>query len=315
MRSQLESDRLDRKVDEFEAAHPNVDLTAIYENDKTEAARKALHKKAYASYKAFHFLKHGVKRGKELSLTDADDLSTAKKRLRDNDPYNFPQLDSTVRSVLSSEIDLPQLNDAGDRIGTPGRRVNGYTEAEFVEAYFGKDMARRLKVESLAEDPLYVEQKSYKEKFPLNSFLKMPSVIEQEAKLEKLKLENDPEKYPAFLPKDDSVADWLRHRTTDDLLAMRREDEINSDQEIDNPGRKVPSYAKEFEKVLKDHHKFHEKKHYDDLKYIDSARLGKEIDDLQWKFETGKHKDNADWYDLLKDPAIRRDDVEKRFHQ
>lgn len=39
MRSKLESDRLDRKVNEFEAANPNVDLTAIYENDKTEAAR------------------------------------------------------------------------------------------------------------------------------------------------------------------------------------------------------------------------------------------------------------------------------------
>ena len=62
----MEKERFDRKVKEFEAANPDIDLTPIYENDKTEAARKALHKKAYASYKAFHFLKNGVKRGDGL---------------------------------------------------------------------------------------------------------------------------------------------------------------------------------------------------------------------------------------------------------
>ena len=63
LRSPLEKERLDRKVREFEASHPDIDLTPIYENDKTEKARQILHKKAYASYKAFHFLKNGVKRG------------------------------------------------------------------------------------------------------------------------------------------------------------------------------------------------------------------------------------------------------------
>ena len=58
-------------------------------------------------------------------------LSSAKKRLIDNDPYNYPALDRTVRSVLSSEIDIPMVNDAGDTIITPGRR-NGYTEAEYI---------------------------------------------------------------------------------------------------------------------------------------------------------------------------------------
>lgn len=46
---------------------------------------------------------------------------------------------------------------------------------------------------------------------------------------------------------------------------------------------------------------------------MDSARLRKEIDNLQWKHETGKYKDDADWYELLKDPTIRREDVESRF--
>ena len=63
LRTPLEKERLDKKVKEFEAEHPDIDLTPIYENEKTEQARKVLNKKAYASYKAFHFLKSGVKRG------------------------------------------------------------------------------------------------------------------------------------------------------------------------------------------------------------------------------------------------------------
>ena len=65
-RSDLDRQRLDQKAREFEAAHPEVDLTPIFENDKTEAARQALQKKAFASYKAFHFLKSGVKEGREF---------------------------------------------------------------------------------------------------------------------------------------------------------------------------------------------------------------------------------------------------------
>ena len=41
-RSDLDRQRLDQKAREFEAAHPEVDLTPIFENDKTEAARQAL---------------------------------------------------------------------------------------------------------------------------------------------------------------------------------------------------------------------------------------------------------------------------------
>lgn len=40
-------------------------------------------------------------------------------------------------------------------------------------------MARRMQTEHL-EDPLYVKQKSLKEKYPLNSFLKTPGVQERE---------------------------------------------------------------------------------------------------------------------------------------
>jgi len=40
--------------------NPDLDLTQLFETERAEAARKAQHKKAFASYKAFQFLKHGV---------------------------------------------------------------------------------------------------------------------------------------------------------------------------------------------------------------------------------------------------------------
>jgi len=79
MRSKLEKDRFDKKVKEFETANPHIDLTSIYENEKTEAARQSLQKKAYASYKAFHFLKQGIKKGTELHPEgEKADMTTAK---------------------------------------------------------------------------------------------------------------------------------------------------------------------------------------------------------------------------------------------
>jgi hypothetical protein len=60
--TQLERDRMDANARKLEAINPGLDVTAMYGSDDTDEARKALHKKAYASYKAFQFLKHGIKR-------------------------------------------------------------------------------------------------------------------------------------------------------------------------------------------------------------------------------------------------------------
>jgi hypothetical protein len=40
--------------------NPDKDYTQLFESERAELARKAQHKKAFASYKAFQFLKHGV---------------------------------------------------------------------------------------------------------------------------------------------------------------------------------------------------------------------------------------------------------------
>ena len=61
----------------------------------------------------------------------------------DNDPYNFPELEQTVHGVISDSITQTELNDRGDAIMRPGRRFDNYTKQEYIESYFGKDMARR----------------------------------------------------------------------------------------------------------------------------------------------------------------------------
>ena len=54
--------------------------------------------------------------------------SEAKRRLRENDPYNFPELDQTVAVVLSKDLMQAKFNDHGEEISTPGRRFKGYSE-------------------------------------------------------------------------------------------------------------------------------------------------------------------------------------------
>jgi hypothetical protein len=40
-----------------------------------------------------------------------------------------------------------QLIDHGEQINVPGRRLKGYTDREFLEAYFGKDMMRQAVID------------------------------------------------------------------------------------------------------------------------------------------------------------------------
>jgi hypothetical protein len=96
-------------------------------------------------------LKHGVSN----KPSAAEKKSEAKRRLEENDPYNFPELDETVSKVLTKNILTPKVNDHGDPITKPGRRYKGYTEREFLEAYFGKDMMRAQVVDR-KKDPLYL---------------------------------------------------------------------------------------------------------------------------------------------------------------
>ena len=89
-------------------------MTQLYDTERAESARKVLHKKAFASYKAFEFLKNGIKTSSEPSA--ANEESDAKRRLRENDPYNFPELDQTVAVVLNKDLIQAKFNDHGEVI-------------------------------------------------------------------------------------------------------------------------------------------------------------------------------------------------------
>lgn len=59
-RTELEEDKFKEKIKDLEAKYPHVDFTTLFDTDRAEDARQALHKKAFASYKAYKFLKAGV---------------------------------------------------------------------------------------------------------------------------------------------------------------------------------------------------------------------------------------------------------------
>lgn len=59
-RTTQEERDLDDKIRKMQRENPDLDLTQLFETERAEIARKAQHKKAFASYKAFQFLKHGV---------------------------------------------------------------------------------------------------------------------------------------------------------------------------------------------------------------------------------------------------------------
>lgn len=59
-RTAREEANIDDKVRQLQRENPDMDLTQLFDTERAEVARKAQHKKAFASYKAFQFLKHGV---------------------------------------------------------------------------------------------------------------------------------------------------------------------------------------------------------------------------------------------------------------
>ena len=75
-------------------------MTQLFDTDRAEDTRRALHKQSFASYKAYEFLKAGIRKPEERK-------SEAKQRLEQKDPFNFPELDHTVHAVLSDAVLTP----------------------------------------------------------------------------------------------------------------------------------------------------------------------------------------------------------------
>ena len=65
----------------------------------------------------------------------------------------------------------------------PGRRFKGYTDREFLESYFGKDMMR-VGVLDKKHDVMFMPQEDLKSKHPISMYLKSPAI---DKKLQQLK--------------------------------------------------------------------------------------------------------------------------------
>ena len=78
--------------------------------------------------------------------------------------------------MRGSSDGLPRVLDAGDQLDSrPGRKF-GYTEQDFLEAYFGKDNARAARVTLDDESSIFGFNDSYKRKYPIDKYQKLPEI-------------------------------------------------------------------------------------------------------------------------------------------
>jgi hypothetical protein len=92
-RTTQEERDLDDKIRKMQRENPDLDLTQLFETERAEIARKAQHKKAFASYKAFQFLKHGVEiKSRGVVETAKVAESSQPAPFKSADPYDFPPL-------------------------------------------------------------------------------------------------------------------------------------------------------------------------------------------------------------------------------
>ena len=99
-----------------------------------------------------------------------------------NDPYDFPELNKYVEMQMPKGDLYPRVTDAGDTIQGNGRRF-GYTNDDFLRAYFGKDYARAP--EFLADDSnLFSVNETLSRRFPMDKYLVGPQIEAKMALLE-----------------------------------------------------------------------------------------------------------------------------------
>lgn len=76
------------------------------------------------------------------------------------------------------------MNFTGLPLNNPGRRFD-YSEQEFLEAYLGKDFARKIDLNDNEDNHIFGFQDSLKKQFPdKNKFLKMPKLLAEQKRLE-----------------------------------------------------------------------------------------------------------------------------------
>jgi len=63
--------------------------------------------------------------------------------------------------------------DRGEKYDKPGRKFN-YSRNDFFESYFGKDYARMRTIDIDKENPLFRQNKTFKELYPSEKYFKLP---------------------------------------------------------------------------------------------------------------------------------------------
>lgn len=170
------------KIRLLQKENPDKDYTQLFDSERAEIARKTQHKKAFASYKAFQFLKHGVELQSRGAKPKAQEASNKPAPYQVNDPYNFPELNSEMDKQMPKGELYPRVMDAGDSLSGNGRKFS-YTNDDFLRAYFGKDYAR-VPVFNRDDSNLFQVNESLSRRFPINKYVLGPSIEERKELLE-----------------------------------------------------------------------------------------------------------------------------------
>lgn len=180
-RTQREQEELYEKIKAFQAKHPGVDVSMLFESEQAERVKLIQHKKAFENYKNYEFLKAGINK----------ETKPAKKRSV-YEPFNYPPLEDSVASVLI-DGSQPMIAQQGDNsiqnsstMRRRGRRFSAYTEEEFLEAYLGKDFARRVDIYADEDNHTFGIHGRLSEIMPdRKDLLKYPKVLEEKERLKK----------------------------------------------------------------------------------------------------------------------------------
>ena len=80
-----------------------------------------------------------------------------------------------INLFMKTKEKYPRVIDAGEKLDQkPGRKF-GYTEADFLEAYFGKDNVRPAALK-IADGSIFGINESLKKKYPIDKYLEMPKI-------------------------------------------------------------------------------------------------------------------------------------------
>ena len=83
---------------------------------------------------------------------------------------------------MNTKERYPRIIDGGERSEKPGRKFE-YTEQDFIDSYFGKDGARNASLD-YTKNSIFGLNESYKEKYPINKYMKMPDIEAQRKKIQ-----------------------------------------------------------------------------------------------------------------------------------